>query len=178
MLVLAAGSGSSLFFPKVYDLIWSSVVLIVLLIVFAKFVMPKFNKVMDERAKKIKGEIDEATAMKKDAASLKEQYDELLGSAKAEAEKIRQDAREQAEQIVGRAKAEAKAEAEKIRQDAKADLEAQKAKAMSDLSQEVGNMALAMASKILGTELKDPAVRSSMADLAVNKIGSEGGKQS
>ncbi|MBQ5499991.1 MAG: F0F1 ATP synthase subunit B, partial [Aeriscardovia sp.] len=68
--------------------------------------------------------------------------------------------------------------AEKIRQDAKADLEAQKAKAMSDLSQEVGNMALAMASKILGTELKDPAVRSSMADLAVNKIGSEGGKQS
>lgn len=152
MLVLAAGSGSSLFFPKVYDLIWSSVVLIVLLIVFAKFVMPKFNKVMDERAKKIKGQIDEATAMKKDAASLKEQYDELLGSAKAEAEKIRQDA--------------------------KADLEAQKAKAMSDLSQEVGNMALAMASKILGTELKDPAVRSSMADLAVNKIGSEGGKQS
>ena len=152
MLVLAAGSGSSLFFPKVYDLIWSSVVLIVLLIVFAKFVMPKFNKVMDERAKKIKGQIDEATAMKKDAASLKEQYDELLGSAKAEAEKIRQDA--------------------------KADLEAQKAKAMSDLSQEVGNMALAMASKILGTELKDPAVRSSMADLAVNRIGSEGGKQS
>lgn len=152
MLVLAAGSGSSLFFPKVYDLIWSSVVLIVLLIVFAKFVMPKFNKVMDERAKKIKGQIDEATAMKKDAASLKEQYDELLGLAKAEAEKIRQDA--------------------------KADLEAQKAKAMSDLSQEVGNMALAMASKILGTELKDPAVRSSMADLAVNKIGSEGGKQS
>ena len=152
MLVLAAGSGSSLFFPKVYDRIWSSVVLIVLLIVFAKFVMPKFNKVMDERAKKIKGQIDEATAMKKDAASLKEQYDELLGSAKAEAEKIRQDA--------------------------KADLEAQKAKAMSDLSQEVGNMALAIASKILGTELKDPAVRSSMADLAVNKIGSEGGKQS
>lgn len=152
MLVLAAGSGSSLFFPKVYDLIWSSVVLIVLLIVFAKFVMPKFNKVMDERAKKIKGQIDEATAMKKDAANLKEQYDELLGSAKAEAEKIRQDA--------------------------KADLESQKAKAMSDLSQEVGNMAAALASKILGTELKDPAVRSSMADLAVNRIGSEGGKQS
>ena len=107
-----------------------------------------------------------------------EQLIVIADSAKAEAEKIRQDAREQAEQIVGRAKAEAKAEAEKIRQDAKADLEAQKAKAMSDLSQEVGNMALAMASKILGTELKDPAVRSSMADLAVNKIGSEGGKQS
>lgn len=152
MLVLAAGSGSSLFFPKVYDLIWSSVVLIVLLIVFAKFVMPKFNKVMDERAKKIKGQIDEATAMKKDAANLKEQYDELLGSAKAEAEKIRQDA--------------------------KADLEAQKAKAMSDLSQEVGNVAAALASKILGTELKDPAVRSSMADLAIDRIGYEGGKQS
>lgn len=152
MLVLAAGSGSSLFFPKVYDLIWSSVVLIVLLIVFAKFVMPKFNKVMDERAKKIKGQIDEATAMKKDAANLKEQYDELLGSAKAEAEKIRQDA--------------------------KADLEVQKAKAMSDLSQEVGNVAAALASKILGTELKDPAVRSSMADLAIDRIGYEGGKQS
>ena len=152
MVVLAAGSGSSLFFPKVYDLIWSSVVLIVLLIVFAKFVMPKFNKAMDERAKKIKGQIEEATAMKKDAASLKEQYDELLGSAKAEAEKIRQDA--------------------------KADLEAQKAKAMSDLSEEVGNMATALASKILGTELKDPASRSSMADLAIGRIGSEGGKQS
>ena len=174
MVVLAAGSGSSLFFPKVYDLIWSSVVLIVLLIVFATYIMPKFNKVMDERAKKIKGQIEEATAMKKDAANLKEQYDELLGSAKAEAEKIRQDAKAQAEQIVAQAQSKAKAEAEKIRQDAKADLEAQKAKAMSDLSEEVENLAAALASKILGTELKDPANRSSMADSAIDRIGSEG----
>ena len=140
--------------------------------------MPKFNKVMDERAKKIKGQIDEATAMKKDAANLKEQYDELLGSAKAEAEKIRQDAKAQAEQIVARAESQAKAEAEKIRQDAKAALEAQKAKALSDLSEEVGDLAASMASKILGTELKDPSSRSSMADSAIERIGSEGGSQS
>lgn len=172
MVVLAAGSGSDLFFPKVYDLIWSSVVLVVLLIVFAKFVMPKFNKVMDERAKKIKGQIEDATAMKQDAQKLKEKYDELLGSAKMEAEKIRQEARSQADQIVAEAQERAAAEAEKIRQEAKADLEAQKAKALSDLSAEVGSLAVSMASKILGSELKDPGVQTSMSDSAISRIGS------
>ena len=173
MVVLAAGSGSDLFFPKVYDLIWSSVVLVVLLIVFAKFVMPKFNKAMDERAKKIKGQIDDATAMRQDAQELKEKYDELLGSAKAEAEKIRQEAKAQAEEIVAQAHSRAEAEAEKIRQEAKADLEAQKAKALSDLSAEVGSLAVSMASKILGSELKNPATQASMSDSAISRIGSE-----
>ena len=172
MVVLAAGSGSDLFFPKVYDLIWSSVVLVVLLIVFAKFVMPKFNKAMDERAKKIKGQIEDATAMKEDAQKLKEKYDELLGSAKMEAEKIRQDARAQADQIVAEAESRAAAEAEKIRKEAKADLEAQKAKALSDLSAEVGNLAASMASKILGSELKNPSAQASMSDAAISRIGS------
>ena len=172
MVVLAAGSGSDLFFPKVYDLIWSSVVLVVLLIVFAKFVMPKFNKAMDERAKKIKGQIEDATAMKQDAQKLKEEYEELVGSAKMEAEKIRRDARAQADQIVAEAESRAAAEAEKIRQEAKADLEAQKAKALSDLSAEVGSLAVSMASKILGSELRNPAAQASMSDSAISKIGS------
>ena len=170
MVVLAAGSGSDLFFPKVYDLIWSSVVLAVLLIVFAKFVMPKFNKAMDERAKKIKGQIEDAAAIKRDAQKLKEEYEGLLGSAKDEAEKIRQEARRQAEQIVAEAESRASREAEKIRQEAEADLEAQKAKALSDLSSQVGRMAASMAFKILGSELKDPAARERMADCAVSRI--------
>ena len=119
-------------------------VLAVLLIVFAKFVMPKFNKAMDERAKKIKGQIEDAAARKRDAQKLKEEDEGLLGSAKDEAEKIRQEA--------------------------EADLEAQKAKALSDLSSQVGRMAASMAFKILGSELKDPAARERMADCAVSRI--------
>ena len=40
----------ALFLPEPYDVIWSLVILVVLAAFFYKFVMPKFQAILDERA--------------------------------------------------------------------------------------------------------------------------------
>ena len=45
-------NGLALFLPEPYDVVWSLVVLVILAAFFYKFVMPKFQAILDERAEK------------------------------------------------------------------------------------------------------------------------------
>ncbi len=52
-----AESGIMLFVPKMYDIVWSAVILVIVALFFYKFFLPKFQAVFDERAAKIAGGI-------------------------------------------------------------------------------------------------------------------------
>ena len=60
-------NGLALFLPEPYDLVWSLVVLVVLAAFFYKFVMPKFQAILDERAEKIEGGMAKAANMQHEA---------------------------------------------------------------------------------------------------------------
>lgn len=168
--VIAEDLGAQLFFPKDYDLIWSTVVLIVLLIVFAKYVMPKFNRVLDERTKQIQGQIEEATKARRAAESAKKEYEDRLAQAQAEATKIRNDARSEASQIIDDARTQAQLEAAAITDNAQKAIDAQKQQAMISLKKDVGTLATTLAGKILGTKLEDSAIQSSMIDSLIDGL--------
>ena len=86
--------------PASYDVVWSAVSLIVVLFLFWKFVLPKFQEVLTEREDRIKGGIQRAEAAQAEAKAALEKYNAQLAEARAEAAQIREEAREKGKQIV------------------------------------------------------------------------------
>lgn len=169
-MTFAEEGGISLFIPKVYDIVWSLVILAIIAVFFYKFFMPKFQAVFDERAAKIEGGIAKAEQAQKDADEAKAKYEAQLSNARVEASKIRDDARAEASHIVADARTRAESEAAQIAANAQRSLESQQQQAMVSLKGEVGALATALAGKILGAKLQDADVQSSMIDSMIDGL--------
>ena len=163
-------SGISLFIPEVYDIVWSLIILLIVAVFFYKFFMPKFNAIFDERARKIEGGIANAEKAQADATAAKEKYEAQLSTARVEASKIRDDARTEASHIIADARSRAESDAEQITANAQRSIASQHQQALVSLKGEVGVLATALAGKILGSELRDGAVQSSMIDQMIDDM--------
>ena len=162
----------ALFLPEPYDLVWSLIVLVVLAVFFYKFVMPKFQAILDERAEKIEGGMAKAANMQREADELKSKMEEELAQAQADAAKTREQARAQASKIVDEARQRAEKDAAKIISEAQCSIEAQHKHAMSSLQGEVSVLAAALAGKILASKLDDDAVGSKIIDHVIDEVSS------
>ena len=125
--------GWRLLIPAGYDILWSSVVLIVIGVVFYKLVLPKFQAVLDERTEKIEGGLAKAASAQEEAAAAKAEYEQQLQDARAEAARIREDARSEAGQIVAEAREKASVEAARIAETAQRQIEAERQQAAVSL---------------------------------------------
>lgn len=172
MSAIAAG-GIDLFLPQIYDVFWSLVVLVVLVVFFYKFFLPKFQTIFDERATKIEGNIAKAKQATEDADKAKRQYEEQLSTARVDASKIRDDARAEASHIIADARSRAETEASQITANAQRSIESQQQQALVSLKSEVGALATSLAGKILGTRLQDDSVQSSMLDSMIDELGQD-----
>ena len=175
-MAIAEGSGIELFIPKVYDIVWSLVILAIVAVFFYKFFMPRFQAVFDERAERIQGGIAKAEKAQKDADEAKAKYEAQLSTARVEASKIRDDARAEASHIIADARSRAESDAAQITANAQRSLESQQQQALVSLKGEVGALATALAGKILGSQLKDSAVQSSMIDSMIDELGNDDAK--
>ena len=168
-----AESGIMLFVPKMYDIVWSAIILVIVALFFYKFFLPKFQAVFDERAAKIEGGIAKAEQAQKDADAAKAKYEAQLSNARVEASKIRDDARAEASHIVADARSRAEADANQITASAQRAIASQQQQALVSLKGEVGALATALAGKILGSELQDEKVQSSMIDQMIDSMDSD-----
>lgn len=114
----------ALFLPEPYDVIWSLVILVVLAAFFYKFVMPKFQAILDERAEKIEGGMAKAANVQREADELKSQIENELSQAQTDAAKTREEARAEASKIIGEARQRAEKDAAKIISEAQHSIEA------------------------------------------------------
>lgn len=168
-----AESGIMLFVPKMYDIVWSAIILVIVALFFYKFFLPKFQAVFDERAAKIEGGIAKAEQAQKDADAAKAKYEAQLSNARVEASKIRDDARTEASHIVADARSRAEADANQITASTQRAIASQQQQALVSLKGEVGALATALAGKILGSELQDEKVQSSMIDQMIDSMDSD-----
>ncbi len=129
------------------------VVFIVVLIVLSLKVWPTISKGLDERAHKIRNSIEEAEMAQKQAKQALEQYERNLASARAEAQKMLDDAKLQQLAIAADLKAKSDVELAQLRDKAKRDIDSAKAAAIAEIHAHATSLATAMASKILKREI-------------------------
>lgn len=169
-MVTMAAEGVDLFIPKVYDIVWSLIILLIVAAFFYKFFLPKFQAVFDERAAKIEGGLAKAEQAQAEADAAKDKYEKQLEGAKVEAAKIREDARNEASRIVADARTRAESEAAQITAHAQQAIASQQKQALVSLKGEVGTLATALAGKILGARLADQQVQSNMLDSMIDEL--------
>ncbi|WP_084124031.1 F0F1 ATP synthase subunit B [Demequina sp. NBRC 110054] len=175
-LVLAAEEGgehSSEFnpiLPSNYDLLWSAVIFVIIVIAFQRFLLPSLQKTLDERAALIEGGISKAEKAQSEAAAALEEYTAQLTEARAEAARIREDARAEAQQILAETRTKASGEADRIVETANKQIEAERQQAIVSLRGDVGALATDLASKIVGESLADDARQQRVIDSFLDEL--------
>jgi F-type H+-transporting ATPase subunit b len=163
-LLASAEGENSILLPATADLLWGTVSFVILIVLFSKFVIPRFNKVLDERAEKIEGGFAKAEAVQLQAKQALEQYNAQLSEARTEASGIRAAADEEKRSIVESARKEAEDKAQATLKRTAEQIDAEKAQAVSSLQKDVGSLALDLASKVVGESLKDDARARAVVD--------------
>ena len=150
--------------PPLYDVVWSLIPFAVILIVFWKFILPKFQEVLHQREDQIEGGIQRAEAAQAEAKAALEKYNAQLAEARNEAAQIRDDARSQGQKIIADMKAQATDESNRIVESGNKQLEAQRAAVVSDLRKDMGENSISLAERLLGEQLSDDVKRSGTID--------------
>ena len=110
------------------------------------------------------GGIKKAENAQAEADAALEEYKKQLAEARAEAARIREQARIDGTAIITELKEQATVEAARVTASAKAQIEAERQSAIISLRSEVGALAIDLASGVIGETLSDDAKASAVVD--------------
>jgi F-type H+-transporting ATPase subunit b len=167
--------------PEPYDIVGSLICFVIILVFFWRYVLPRVQKLLDERAEAIEGNIAKADEAQRKAEAALEEYTAQLAGARTEAGRIRESARDDGKRIVAEAKEQASGEAARITASAQAQIEAERQSALVSLRSEVGTLAIDLASGVIGESLSDDAKATAvvdrfLADLEASEVAAGGKK--
>src|SRR3954462_6324420 len=179
LVVLAAETEHNPIKPIWQEIVVGGIAFVILCYVLMKFVFPQMEKTFAARVDAIEGGIQRAEAAQAEANQLLEQYRAQLSEARTEAARIRDEARADAEGIRQDRLAKAREESDRITAAGREQLTAQRESIVRDLRSEVGELAVDLASRIVGESLADEArsrgtVERFIAEL--DSAGSTGGR--
>jgi F-type H+-transporting ATPase subunit b len=163
-------SGLDLFLPADYDLLWSAVILAIIAFAFYRYILPRFQAVLDERTARIEGGIAKAAQAQEAADKALAEQHAVLAEARAEAARTREEARAEGGAIVAELRAKGNEEAQRIVHTAHRQIEAERQSAAVSLRAEVGTLATELASKIVGESLQDQARQSRVIDRFLDEL--------
>jgi F-type H+-transporting ATPase subunit b len=161
---LAAEEKINPLIPHTAELIVGAVAFTLLFLTLRKFVVPMFEKAYTDRTNAIQGGMERAEKAQLEAQRALTQYNEQLSKAREEAQTLREEARVQGAAIIEDLRAKAQDEAARITATAHASIEAERQQAIASLRNEVGTLAVELASKIVGEALDDQARQSRVVD--------------
>ena len=156
---LAAGGGEE--HGSLIDLLYPMINLVILLAVLFYFAHKPVQAFFEERRSGIRGELDDAAQLKKDAEENFSKWQRRLADLERELEEIRTTARERAETEREHILAAAQESAERVRRDATNAIEREVRRAHDRLRAEASDLAVELAAgsiEVLGLEL--PPARS------------------
>lgn len=168
--LLAAGEPLNPLIPHTAELIVGAIAFTLLFLVLRKAVVPKFEKAFTDRTEAIQGGLERAEKAQEEAQRALVQYNEQLSSAQGEASRLREEARVQGAAIIEELRTKAQEEAARITAAAHASIEAERQQAVTSLRNEVGALAVELASKIVGEALADQARQSRIVDRFIEDL--------
>jgi F-type H+-transporting ATPase subunit b len=156
--------------PHTAELVVGAIAFTLLFLVLRKSVVPMFEKAYAARTDAIEGGIKKAEQAQLEAQRALVQYSEQLSSAQGEASRLRDEARVQGAAIIEDLRTKAQEEAARITAAAHASIEAERQQAITSLRNEVGALAVELASKIVGEALDDQARQSRIVERFIEDL--------
>jgi len=156
--------------PHPVEIVVGLIAFTLLFLVLKSKVVPMFEKAYAERTAAIQGGMEKAEQAQLEAARALASYTEQLSSARDESTRLREEARVQGAAIVEDLRAKAQEEAARITAAAHASIEAERQQAITSLRNEVGTLAVELASKIVGEALDDQARQSRIVERFIDDL--------
>lgn len=132
--------GSFLVSPGLGLMIWTLVLFLITMWVLSKVAFPKIQEALDKRAKTIAESIDAAERQRKESDELLAEYRARLAEAREQADDIMVRARKSAETAEAEAAAAGKEKREELVTAAKRDIEAETRRSLDQIRQEVADL--------------------------------------
>jgi len=163
-LAAAEGGGGGLLSVD-STLVWGTIVVFVLFAwILGKFAWGPLLKIVDDREKMIREQVDSAEQAAEQAKSLLVQHQEMLKGAGREREEILartvKDAESLRAELVGKARAEVEQAAARAREQ----MQREKEQALADIRTQVADIAVEAASRIVKSSLTEEAQRKLVDD--------------
>ena len=144
--------------------------LMIQLVIFKKLLLNPVKKVIAERKAKADSQIADAQKLRTEAEAMKAEYEQNLQNARTEANQIvaaaQKTATARSEELLGEARAQAAA----LKQKAEADIAQERKKAVNEVKDEIGGMAMEIASKVVEREIRE-ADHKDLIDEFIKKVG-------
>jgi F-type H+-transporting ATPase subunit b len=140
-------------YPKLSELIIGALAFAVLFFFLSKWAMPRINGILEERRKRIQGDLEKAEQAKNEAENLLSDYREQLAGAREDANRIIEEARRTAEAMRKDLMAKAEQEYQGIVGRAQEEIRAERDRVFQELKTQVGELSLALAGRVVGETL-------------------------
>ena len=144
---------NSLTSPGIGVVVWAALIFGLFFLILAKFGWKPILAAVKSRDEMIKGSLASAAKAREEMVKLQSDNEAILRKAREEREVILKEAREVRDKLIAEAKGKATEEADKIVEKAKASIEREKAKALSEIHNQVTTLSIDIASKLLGEKL-------------------------
>jgi len=132
---------------------WTLIAFLVAFFILKKFAWPAIINGLNERERTIAESLATAERVKQEMAQMKRENEALMAQAREERAQMLREAKETKDKIINEAKEQAKVEANKIIVDANAAIQNQKMAALTDIKNQIGNMVVEVAEKVIRREL-------------------------
>lgn len=156
--------------PKLGLFIWALIIFLILVMLLKKFAWKPIIAALNAREEGIQSSIDEAKKVRSEMANLKAENENLLAQARAEREGMLKEARTMGEEIVAKSHRDAEAEYKRMVEKALEDIRSEKMRALVDVKNQLANLSIEVAEKILRQELTDRKTQEDVVNRFVNDM--------
>ncbi|MGB2152417.1 MAG: F0F1 ATP synthase subunit B [Flavobacteriaceae bacterium] len=149
---------------------WQLLLFVALLLLLKKFAWKPILDAVNERETSIKDSLSAAQKARDEMQAVQADNKRILKEARAERDALLSEAKKASTQMINQAKEDAKVEAEKITAQAQEMIQNEKKAAINDLKNQVAQLSVDIAEKVLQTELKDKAAQEKLVEELVKEI--------
>jgi F-type H+-transporting ATPase subunit b len=133
-------------------------------------IVPLISNAMTKRQELIRSQIEDSAAAKARSEAAEAEYKQAVADTRTDAARIREEARVQGQQIIVEMREQAQETAARIKANAEAQLETERQLLVVQLRQELGELAVELASRIVGHELTNDASQRQLIDDFINGL--------
>jgi len=146
-----------LLLPSIGLLVWTLIAFLIVFFILKKFAWKIIIQSLNDREKGISDSLETAKKLKAEMALMKTENESLMQQAREERTKMLKEAKETREKMISEAKEQAKLEAAKVITDAHAAIHTEKMAALTDVKNQIGNMVIDIAEKVIRKQLDNKA---------------------
>ena len=156
--------------PELGTIFWMVIIFGIVVFVLRKFAWTPILSALNERETNIGNALRAAEQARKEVQNLKADNEKIMAEAKQEKEKILHETIELKDKIIAEAKQKAEADAENSIDHARQQIQNEKAKAINEMKQQVAELSLMIAEKVIRKELSDEKKQQEMVKNLVDGI--------